>query len=329
MEVAGRPDPPRETLLVLGRNLAIDAATGEVVTALRHAGLRCILLKGPSVARWLYDDGSPRDYVDTDLLLSPDDFGAAERALSAAGFGLSLAEVSLPHARPLHADTWVRRSDGHMVDLHRNLPGARATAESVWNALSAETDTMTVGGAEVEVLAEPARALLVALHASHHGLEETQPLTDLARALSLLPEAPWRDAAVIAEKVGAAEPFAAGLRLLAEGADLAARLALPVETSVETILRATSAPELALSLDWLLQASGFRVKARLIVRKLVPLPGVMRGRSRLARRGRLGLAAAYGLQPVWLAWHAAPALRAWSVARKKSRQVSAARDGER
>jgi len=106
---------------------------------------------------------------------------------------------------------------------------------------------------------------------------------------------------------------AAGLRLLPEGNDLADRLSLPVEGSVETILRGSSAPELALSLDWLAQARGFPARARLILRKLGPPAGVMRGRSQLARRGRPGLAFAYLLQPAWLSWHAIPALRAWRV----------------
>jgi hypothetical protein len=53
--------------------LARDVATAEVVEALRAAGVRSIVLKGPSIARWLYADGQPRPYGDTDLLVSPAD----------------------------------------------------------------------------------------------------------------------------------------------------------------------------------------------------------------------------------------------------------------
>jgi len=187
----------------------------------------------------------------------------------------------------------------------------------VWAELAADTETMNVGGTEVEVLGEPARALLVALHSAHHGIEDDQALGDLARAVEQLPFGTWAEAAALAERLDATLPFAAGLRLVPAGDDLASRLGLPVETSVEVLLRASSAPELALSLDWLLQARGFRARSRLILRKLCPPASVLRGRSELARRGRLGLAASYLLQPLWLSWHAIPALRAWLAARKR------------
>jgi len=49
-----------------------------------------------------------------------------------------------------------------MVDLHRSLPGVKV-AESVWHLLAADTETLSIGGVDVQVLGEPARALLVAL----------------------------------------------------------------------------------------------------------------------------------------------------------------------
>ena len=50
--------------------LAIDAVTAQVVTALRANGIRPLLLKGPSIAGWLYGDGAARPYGDSDLLVA-------------------------------------------------------------------------------------------------------------------------------------------------------------------------------------------------------------------------------------------------------------------
>jgi Uncharacterised nucleotidyltransferase len=314
-----RSDPVDPALLIAARTLALDATTARLAAEWQRAGIRCILLKGPALSRWLYDKASPRDYVDIDLLLAQEDFGRLGAILTRAGFGPSLAEVALPHGRIPHADTWQRGSDGLMVDLHRTLPGVGTKPKTVWTALAADTEAMSVDGAQVEVLSPWARALLVALHAAHHGVADPQPLEDLARALAQLPETTWLKAAALAERLQAIPALAAGLRLLPEGGLLADRQGLPVAASVETILRSSSAPELALSLDWLTRAPGLRAKVRLIARRIVPPVSVLRGRSRLARRGTIMLVAAYAIQPFWLAWHAVPALRAWLAARKRVR----------
>ena len=70
--------------------LAVDAVTAEVVTALRDAGIRPLLLKGPSIAGWLYGDGAARPYGDSDLLVSPGSYRPAENALRALGFARSV-----------------------------------------------------------------------------------------------------------------------------------------------------------------------------------------------------------------------------------------------
>jgi hypothetical protein len=214
----------------------------------------------------------------------------------------------------------VRRGNGLSVDLHSTLPGLGVAPDMVWPVLAADTATMIVGGTDVEVLGDPARALLVALHAAHHGVKDAQALEDLARALEQVPEETWEEAAALAERLEATPAFSAGLRLFPPGSEVATRLELPLADSVETVLRASSAPELALSLDWLVNAPGVRTRARLVGRKLAPPAGVMKARSQLARRGPVGLAAAYVVNPVQLTWRAAPALRAWIRASRQARR---------
>ena len=54
----------------------------------------------------------------------------------------------------------------------------------------------------------------------------------------------------------------------------------------------------------------------IVVRQVLPPPDYLRFRSPLARRGPVGLAAAYAARPVWLARHAPRAVRAWRAARR-------------
>ncbi len=295
----------------------MDAVTAEVVTALSEAGVRAIVLKGPSLASWLYEDGI-RHYLDSDLLVDPGHVSAAEAVLESLRFE-HLPLDDIPHDRPWHAHAWVRRGTGTGVDLHRTLIGAGVAPAEVWRILSDETEPMRVGGLEVEVLNLPARGLHVALHAAADGVRTIKPLTDLAKALERAPEDVWRGASALAARLEATQAFAAGLRLLPAGEALAARLGLPEQRSVEIALRADAAPPLSLGFEWLSSTPGLWRKLRFLGRKLVPPPAFMRAWSPLAeKRGRLGLAVAYLWRPVWLLRHAAPAFRAWWRARRSS-----------
>jgi hypothetical protein len=298
--------------------LALDAYAGEISRSLRAEGVRCIVLKGPTVVGWLYDDEQPRSYVDIDLLVSESDRPAAASVLSAEGFAPSGTELALPHGRRPHAETWVRDRDGMTIDLHDTVAGVGVTPSATWDVLAQEAEPMTLAGAQVEVLTKSARALLIALHAAHHGVKDAQTMGDLTRALARIDEATWQEAAELAERLEATAPFAAGLRLTDDGARLAERLALPFTSSVESILRSGSAPELALSFDWLLRTQGTRARAQLVLRRLAPRPSVLRGRSSLARRGVAGLGLAYLLQPLRLSVQSVPALRAWLAARRRA-----------
>jgi hypothetical protein len=281
--------------------LAVDTVTAEVVAAMRAAEVRPLLLKGPSIAAWLYADSAPRPYADSDLLVSPESWQRAEGVLHELGF----RPVGYPW--PWESRAWLRRSDRATVDLHRSLVGAVASPEAVWEALAASTETLRVGGAEVEVLGIPARALAVALHAAQHGLE-AQPLEDLRRALRIGDEKIWREAGEFARRLQAVPAFAAGLRLDPDGAVVAKRLRLPVARPRDVALRAGSAAPLSVALERISSERSADARVRLFLRALVPSRLYMRNWSRAhmsgwpapLRRGRLRLWLAYLWRPVWL-----------------------------
>jgi hypothetical protein len=313
-------DPLTARLQSAARTLALDAGAVALAAALERAGIGSILLKGPTVARWLYEEGD-RSYIDIDLLVPEKDLPSAEEIVSETGFERLGDELALPYGRRPHAASWVRAQDGVTLDLHTTFPGVAVSPAAAWPVLAAHTEPMALGSGVVNVLCEPARTMLVALHAAHHGIKESQAIGDLVRAVAQLPEHNWRAANDLAEKLDAVAPFGAGLRLTPHGTRIANELKLPHAQSVEAILRADSAPELALSLEWLIQTRGVRARARLVGRRLVPPHSVLRGRSSLARRGAWGLGAAYLLQPLILASRAVPAVRAWRAARLRAQQT--------
>lgn len=310
--------PPR--IFAAARNLVVDRITAEVVAKLAEAGVSPILLKGPSVARWLYDD-APRMYADTDLLVAPHAAELAEAILTRLGFIPPLPENSAD--RPWQVHDWGRNRDGALIDLHRTIPGAEADPASVWRTLARDTNRLEVGGVPVDVLSLPARALHTALHAAQPGADITKPLEDLKRALDKSSLATWEGASAIAEEIRATDALVDGLNLLPAGRELLLRLELEGRPRIHTALAhaglSRSTAGYALALDALGDVRGLRAKAVWLWARLMPPVVFMRYWTPLARRGRVGLAIAYLWRWVWLAKTTIPGLFAWLWARRRIR----------
>ena len=279
----GRGNEPRTGVM---RGLALDAAAIEVVGALRARGVRPILIKGPSTARWLYADRpGQRVYGDIDLLVAPGQFEPAMETLAGLGYHNRTPGYGLDE--PLvHAYHWVRHGPHPAeIDLHRRLYLLRAGDDAVWSALTEHTETLALGAAEVEILGAPARALMLTLHATVHGVRTGKPLRDLARALERLGDEDWAQAATLAGRLGGADAFSAGLRLLDAGSALADRLHLPPAASARVHLRAATAPPAAVGLLGLLEPQSWHSRANRLRRELIPAPAFI---ARLAAGGPPG-----------------------------------------
>jgi hypothetical protein len=298
----------------LGTTMAVDAVTAKVVSALRSAGIASLLLRGPVIARWLYPGGETRAYRDVDLLVAPEARGEAEAVL--AGLGLIHRQAGFaPGESVEHASEWICRRPPVVVDLHRGIEGARADPAELWTALTSGCHRIDVAGVPADAPGEPALALIVALHAAHHGFRGSKHVEELRRALERANFETWQEALRLASRLEAVPSLAAGLRLLPEGAAVAERLRLSHNSDRVTALRAASAHPTAIGFARLAATAGVRAKLALAGRKLVPTPAFMRHWSRLARRGRSGLVLAYLWRPVWLLLRLLPAGVAWVRAR--------------
>lgn len=308
---AGQPGRVSGFARAAARNLKVDLMTAEVLRAFETARVPSLLLKGPSIVRWLYP-GHVRHYGDADLLVPPTARGDAERALESLGFAPILEQRKMPSWWQEHAVEWRRGKELPAVDLHRTLTGVGVADEHLWGVLSSDTETMMVGGFPATVLSLPGRALHLAIHTAQNGADKG----DLSLALVRAGEGTWIEAARLADELEATAAFAAGLRLVPRGRELAASMNLPPTPPVDVALRAARAPAQALTVDRLARASGPRERMAIVRHKLVPPPTFMRHWSKRARRGRLGLLMAYAQRLLWVARTTPAAVRAWHRGRR-------------
>ena len=145
------------TLVIKEAQRRLDALAAESVTALRSASIPCLMLRGPAIARWLYDDSSERAYEDVDLLIPVSAREEAAKVL--LGLGLEpLLDGAAPSEQAPHAKTLI--GEAGTVDLHWTLKGVGVQPEAVWAALGEDAEELSLAKASIRVAAPGARALL-------------------------------------------------------------------------------------------------------------------------------------------------------------------------
>lgn len=278
------------------RCLALDALAAQAIVALRDRGIDSVLLKGPATVHWLYqDDPSRRRYTDVDLLVDPTRFDEAGAVLAEVGFRDRLAGLRQAEADRLYERAWVR-APGEMIEVHRGFFGVGDWA-AFWAAMRHHSHRLAVAGLDVDVPDRVGGALVYALHAVAHGTERKlsrKPLADLDRALMIFDEETWREAAELAEAVGAAGAFAIGLSLQPAGAALVARLRLSRVAGPEVWVRAFGTQRRGdVLLARLIDAPSASARLSYLRDSLFPSAAVTLAGEPWARRNRLLLGAAY------------------------------------
>jgi hypothetical protein len=255
---------------VASNSRRIDKVTAECVRALDSAGVPQLLLKGPTTARWLYGDGEPRPYTDSDLLVPPALLARALATLKCLGFVDRMAGC-LPEMDIGHAVTLYRTRPGcvDMVDVHRRLALVTDPPASVWEVLSRGAVDTVVAGQRMRMPGEGGRCLVAALKVAQDGPSGTQGLEDLRRARQTASAAVWSEAVALAAELGV--EHTARLGCLLAGAPLPGTVANAdwSKASLELRLRLIGAARGASSLAGLRRRRG-RALLVYIARRIVP-----------------------------------------------------------
>jgi Uncharacterised nucleotidyltransferase len=306
---------------VFALGLLVERESRDAIRALKEAGVRPILLKGPLQQAWLEPAGPARASADVDVLVSRDQLDNAGVALRDLGYGPApalpdnLERKHLPD-RVEHGyhRAWI--AEGRTpVELHWSLGGA--DEHKVWDVLSKETETADLMGEEVELPNDAARCAIVALHAAQHGIGQPTGFRDLEKALAVAETETWRHAAELAAAMGGWTPFAVALSVTLHGAELLRELGgrsqpLNVRQALSFL---TPAPT-SLGFYFFSRQRGVRAKVGFALAELAPPPAFMRLSYPLARRGLGGLALAYLYRPLWLARWVLPGLRSFRDAQR-------------
>jgi len=285
---------------IVGTLLALDAVTAEVADDFERAGISVVLLKGPTISRWLYDAPGERPYDDIDVLVRERELRAAEDVLRRGGFRFVHDDW--------HGRIWLRGPIN--VDLHGRIVGLGAEPDQVFEAVLGSSERFPLGRGSIRMPSSAMRALLIALHAAQHGPDLPHPLEDLRRAVARLPGETWEEAADLAGELDARRAFATGLDLVPEGAALRGRLGFEPHPW-------TGVPEVTTGLLRFAATPGARSKASLLLREVFPTRDYLRAHHSLARRGRAGLFATRAWRPFSLLLRLGPALSAALAVRRR------------
>jgi hypothetical protein len=267
--VAVRLDPADDTT-------ELDAATVQIFEAFAAAGVDALVLKGPALARLLYAEGETRVYGDVDLLVAPRHTAQAGAALAELGYRNASEVLGIDDiGGVVHDESWVGIGPGAkhelLIELHRRLSGSDAAPETAWEALAARRVDLELSGSRVPVLNREGLAMHLATHAAQHGPGYDKGLRELALGLERWSFDVWQRAAELAAEIEATGPFAAGLRLVPTGAELAATLCLPATGQLDWESRHVAArPRGTFHLEALFEARGALPRARVVRRALLP-----------------------------------------------------------
>lgn len=302
-----------------GLTAKLDIYAAEVLQAFEKTGVDSLLLKGRGLANVLYGPGDRRGYSDIDLLVPPHQLRLAEETLTRLGYANADAARGIDDVGGVvHGQTWIRsipESDDHpMVDLHRWFPGSAAPPAVAWEALILRQAWIDVGDRQAAVLDRPGQAMHLATHAAQHGPAFEKPVDELRLAIEMWPVKVWDAAAELALKIGALPAFAAGLRLVPRGVEIAAELRLPTTAELDWTIRQLGVrPRGTFHLQALGEAENLRHRLNILRRSLLPKRAWIVQQYSYAGGGPLRLSVAYVVHlvrtPAWAA-------RAWRFRRR-------------
>jgi hypothetical protein len=271
----------------------IELLHAEVCWALAGRHIEAIVIKGPSIASWLYEPGE-RESADVDLLLRPSQWDAAVSVLEGLGFEATYSGFRETETA-LHSHDMQRTSAEqglHGVDLHHFFPGIEVDPEEAFDVLWAGRVESAQGGVPVWFPSLEARALIIGLHAARQpGVSKTAE--DLRRAMAALSADQLRGVGDLARRLDAQGALRAGVETLPETAGYVEALGLSgVEVPTHWVLLSQGADLLSIELDRV-RSLPPRERVLAMGRWLVPSAASMRARHPEIGDSRVALAGVY------------------------------------
>ena len=279
--------------VTVSNRLWLELLHAEVCWALAAADLDVLVIKGPSIAEWLYPEGD-RESADVDLLLRPSQWDVARSTLESRGFqptyeGFRETESAL-HSLDLQRTN--AEQGRHGLDLHHYFPGIDVDPEEAFDVLWADRSLSEQAGIPVWFPSVEARALIIGLHAARQpGLPKTSE--DLRRAMAALTPDQILALAELARRLDAQAALRAGLETLPETTEYVEPLGLAhIEVPTRWVLLSQGADLLTIEFERVRSLPpGERV--RQMGRWLVPSAASMRARHPEIGDSRVQLAEVY------------------------------------
>ncbi len=202
------------------------------MAAFGDAGVAALLLKGPVACASFIRAGEERIYSDVDILVEPAALERARVVLRERGWMCVQEKLGVEDVGGgLHAEDWMVGTVP--VDLHWRLPASDAPPEVTWKALYESHQLIDLKGRRVATLSRAGLALHIAIHAAQHEGQHGSGLRDLELALERWPPGVWDHAAALADEIGAADVFAAGLQLAPSRSGAGAQVGAPGPLAAE------------------------------------------------------------------------------------------------
>ena len=167
------------------RNELLKEELTRALSQLADAQVPAIPLKGIPLAESLYGDAALRVCADIDILVPPQKFEAAFRALSTLGYQAGFTQPQLVTLTARYGkDCGLMRQDSSIwypLQLHAGLIWGGPTERSLSKEIWAEAHATTFHGAPAWALSREWELLYLTIHAARHGLSPLKFVVDIDR----------------------------------------------------------------------------------------------------------------------------------------------------
>jgi len=193
--------------------------TGELLRVLRHFqrhGIDVLPYKGPVLAQRLYGDVTARQFFDLDILVSPQDVGAAKAALAQLGYVPEI-KLSAREQTSFIASGYEYAFSGaaghHTLELKWRILPRFYSVEFDTEAFSARAKNLVIGTYSVPTLCDDDLLLVLCVHAAKHMWSQLSWWCDIAE-ITRSRQIQWETICSKAEQLGIGRIVAVSLLLV-------------------------------------------------------------------------------------------------------------------